>query len=79
MDGHRESCQSHKEALTLMQRKLSHSELRNMCETLKTTGWDHVFVFDNVSECYDSFIAHCINVLEIRVSVRKINPYKAII
>jgi len=58
------------------QRKLGHSQLCNMSETLTTTDWEDVFHYDNVSECYDSFIAHFMNILDTHAPVRKITiPY----
>jgi hypothetical protein len=71
---------THKEPLTFMQRKIGHSQLRNMSETLKNTDWDDVLRYHNVNECYDSFIAHFTNIIDTHAPVTKTTiPYKATI
>ena len=56
------------------------SQIHKVSETLKMVDWDEMFRYDNVSKCYDSFIAHFTDILnthapEVKTSI----PYKAII
>ena len=56
------------------------SSTHKVSETLKMVDWDEMFRYDNVSKCYDSFIAHFTDILnthapEVKTSI----PYKAII
>ena len=56
------------------------SQIHKVSETLKMVDWDEMFRYDNVSKCYDSFIAHFTDIVnthaqEVKTSI----PYKAII
>ena len=69
-----------KRPLSFRQRKMGPSQIHKVSETLKMVDWDEMFRYDNVSKCYDSFIAHFTDILnthapEVKTSI----PYKAII
>ena len=66
--------------LSFRQRKMGPSQIHKVSETLKMVDWDEMFRYDNVSKCYDSFIAHFTDIQnthapEVITSI----PYKAII
>ena len=69
-----------KRPLSFRQRKMGPSQIHKVSETLKMVDWDEMFRYDNVSKCYDSFIAHFTDILNTHApEVKTLIPYKAII